>query len=235
MQPVRGLQLALGVAMLIGTSSALGCGSSGAAPAEAPGIEIELPAARRSGPVSLEETIARRRSIREFTSRVPTDEQLGQLLWAAQGVTDAVHGRRAAPSAGALYPLEVYVARPDGVYHYEPQVHRLQQVVSRDEREALGQAALSQAAVLHAPVVLAVVGFVARTGAKYGGRAERYVSLEAGHATQNILLEATALGLAAVPIGAFDDDGVRGALGLPGNATPLYLVPVGFRGERSAK
>ena len=235
MQPVRGLQRALGVAMLVGASAVLACGSSGAAPAEAPGVHIELPAARRSGPVSLEEAIARRRSMREFSSRMPTDEQLGQLLWAAQGVTDPVHGLRAAPSAGALYPLEVYVARPEGVYHYEPQAHRLQRVVSRDEREALGHAALSQAAVLHAPVVLVVVGFVARTGAKYGGRAERYVGLEAGHATQNILLQATALGLAAVPVGAFDDEGVRVALGLTSNATPFYVVPVGFGGAQSAR
>jgi SagB-type dehydrogenase family enzyme len=191
-------------------------------------VDVELPAARRSGPVSLEEAIARRRSIREFSSRMPTDDQLDQLLWAAQGVTDPVRGLRAAPSAGALYPLELYVARPDGVYQYEPPRHALRRVVARDEREALGRAALSQEAVLHAPTVTAVVGVVSRTATKYGARAGRFVDLEAGHAAENLLLEATALGMAAVPIGAFDDDAVRVALGVASNATPLYLVPVGF-------
>lgn len=230
MRPTPDLQRALGVAILAGATAVLACGgTSGAAPPSgAPGADIQLPAARRSGTVSLEEAIARRRSTREFSPRVPADDQLGQLLWAAQGVTDPALGHRAAPSAGALYPLEVYVARADGVYHYEPRAHGLRRVVAADEREALGHAALSQSAVLQAPVVFAVVGYVSRTATKYGSRSERYVSLEAGHATENLLLEATALGLAAVPIGAFDDDGVRVALGLASDATPLYLVPVGF-------
>lgn len=224
------LQRALGIAVLAGTTAVLACGStsSAAPPPEAAGADIELPAARRSGTVSLEEAIARRRSTREFSSRVPADDQLGQLLWAAQGVTDPAHGHRAAPSAGALYPLEVYVARADGVYHYEPREHGLRRVVAADKREALGHATLGQASVLQAPVVFAIVGYVSRTATKYGNRAERYVSLEAGHATENLLLEATALGLAAVPIGAFDDDAARVALGLASDATPLYLVPVGF-------
>lgn len=159
---------------------------------------------------------------------MPDDEQIGQLLWAAQGVTDPARGLRAAPSAGALYPLDLYVARSDGVYQYEPQGHVLRRVADRDEREALGQATLSQEVVLQAPVVIAVVGVVSRTATKYGARAGRFVDLEAGHATENLLLEATALGLAAVPIGAFDDGGVRAALGVPSNVTPLYVVPVGF-------
>lgn len=228
MRFIGGLERVVRVAMLVGTSAAFSCNTSAAAPAESPGDRVELPAPRHSGPVSLEEAIARRRSIREFSSRVPDDEQIGQLLWAAQGVTDPAHGLRAAPSAGALYPLELYVARPDGVYQYEPQGHALRRVVARDQRQALGHAAMSQEAVLQAPVVISVVGVVSRTATKYGARSGRYVDLEAGHATQNLLLEATALGLAAVPIGAFDDDAVRVALGLAGNVTPLYVVPVGF-------
>ncbi|HEX8795157.1 MAG TPA: SagB/ThcOx family dehydrogenase [Polyangiaceae bacterium] len=228
MQSKRGLERAFGLAMLVSTSAALSCGTSAGAPAESPGDHVGLPAPRHSGPVSLEEAIARRRSIRQFSSRVPDDEQIGQLLWAAQGVTDPARGLRAAPSAGALYPLDLYVARSDGVYQYEPQGHVLRRVADRDEREALGQATLSQEVVLQAPVVIAVVGVVSRTATKYGARAGRFVDLEAGHATENLLLEATALGLAAVPIGAFDDGGVRAALGVPSNVTPLYVVPVGF-------
>jgi SagB-type dehydrogenase family enzyme len=214
--------------MLVGASVALSWGTSAAAPAESHGDHVELPAARHSGPVSLEEAIARRRSVRTFSSRVPDDKQIGQLLWAAQGLTDPPRGLRAAPSAGGLYPLELYVARPDGVYHYEPQAHALRRVTARDEREALGRAALGQESVLHAPVVIAIVGVVSRTAARYGERSERYVELEAGHAAENLLLEATALGLGAVPVAAFEDDGVRAALGLAGNVTPLYVLPVGF-------
>ena len=217
--------------MLLGASAALVSDASRGSTIPGHEGDLPLPAARATGSMSLEEAIAQRRSIREFSSRSPSDEQLGQLLWAAQGVTDPVRGLRAAPSAGALYPLEVYVARADGLYHYEPRAHGLRRVDARDARGAIGRAAFDQAAVVHAPVVLAIVGVVARTRAKYGERAERYVALEAGHAAENVLLEATALGLAAVPVGAFDDDQLRDALGLGSDATPLYVVPVGLRVE----
>ena len=217
----------IGLAMLLGACTLLASDASHGSTPLRRDVDVKLPMARTSGSVSLEEAISHRRSTREFSLESPTDEQLGQLLWAAQGVTDPLHGLRAAPSAGALYPLEIYVARADGVYQYDPRVHGLSRVDARDERAALGRAAFGQAAVVHAPFVLAIVGFVTRTRAKYGGRAERYVGLEAGHAAQNVLLEATALGLAAVPIGAFDDDVIRSALGLGDDATPLYLMPVG--------
>ncbi|HXX68708.1 MAG TPA: SagB/ThcOx family dehydrogenase [Polyangiaceae bacterium] len=228
MQPIGSLERAVGVVLLVGASGAFANDAPAGASAAFSGVDIKLPAPRRSGAISLEEAIARRRSTREFSSRMPADDQLGQLLWAAQGVTDTTHGLRAAPSAGALYPLELYLARADGVYHYEPGAHGLRRVDTHDERAAMGRAAFGQSAVLQAPILLAVVGIVSRTRAKYGGRAERYVTLEAGHAAQNILLEATALGLAAVPVGAFDDDGLRSALGLASDATPLYVLPVGF-------
>ncbi len=187
---------------------------------------IVLPAPRQQGSLSLEEALAGRRSIREYGPRPLTWEEIGQLLWAAQGITSP-QGFRTAPSAGALYPLEVYVVLPEGVYHYLPQAHQLRRTAAGDHRGALGNAAVRQRPVYEAPAVFVIAGVYQRTAAKYGQRAERYVHLEAGHAAQNLLLQAVALGLGAVPIGAFHDDQVRAVLGLSANETPLYLIPVG--------
>jgi len=202
-----------------------GCGR----PAEAmptPSQGIPLPAPRLEGGMSLNEALALRRSVRSYTDRLLTWEEISQLLWAAQGVT-APSGFRTAPSAGALYPLEVYLALPEGWYHYLPQGHRLERLGQEDLREALRVAGLGQGALGDAPAVFVIAAVVARTEGKYGERAERYVHLEAGHAAQNLLLQATALGLGAVSIGAFHDDRVREALRLPASHTPLYLIPVG--------
>jgi SagB-type dehydrogenase family enzyme len=187
---------------------------------------IELPPPRQAGEPSFEEVLAARRSVREFTSVPLTMEELSQLLWAAQGVTSA-WGGRTAPSAGALYPLEVYVATQQGLSHYLPDGHGLEPLASNDLRQVLATAALGQQAVADAPAVLIVTGVYARTASKYGDRAERYVHLEAGHAAQNVLLQAVALGLGAVPIGAFDDRALQQVLGLPLDHQPLYLIPVG--------
>jgi SagB-type dehydrogenase family enzyme len=191
-------------------------------------IAVALPAPSTHGRVSLEEALASRRSIREVDPRPLNSAQLSQLLWATQGITDAA-GLRAAPSAGALYPLEVYVAAADGLLRYEPRGHRLLRVDARDLRGALARAALGQECVARAPAVFVIAAVTARTERKYGTRAGRYVDMEAGHAAQNLLLQATALGLGGVPVGAFDDEGVRSALGLPREQRPLYLVPVGKR------
>jgi SagB-type dehydrogenase family enzyme len=201
------------------------CGNR-ADPAPVPSGEVALPTPRRQGEVSLEETLSRRRSVRTFDSRPLTWPELGQLLWAAQGESDA-RGLRTAPSAGALYPLEVYLVLPQGYYHYRPQGHRLEQLGRADLRAELWSAGLQQEALRQAPAVFVITGVVARTASKYGTRAERYVHLEAGHAAQNLLLQAVALDLAAVPIGAFHDDRVRAVLDLSAAHTPLYLIPVG--------
>lgn len=187
---------------------------------------IDLPAPRPRGPVSLEQALAARRSVRTFTGQALTPDQLSQLLWAAQGIT-VDWGGRTAPSAGALYPLEVYVASPEGLYHYLPVGHRAELVAAADLRASLAEAALGQAAVAEAAAVLVIAAVHERTEIKYGARAERYVTLEAGHAAQNVLLQAVAMGLAAVPIGAFSDEDVRRLLGLPRDHAPLYLIPVG--------
>lgn len=191
------------------------------------GPEEALPSPRLGGPLSLEEALAARRSVRSFSEEALTRAEIGQLLWAAQGVTDA-DGHRTTPSAGALYPLELDVVTVDGLARYVPEGHRLIPRGSADLRPALRRGALDQAAVGEAPLVIVISGVVGRTAARYGAeRAERYVALEAGHAAQNVLLGAVSLGLGAVPIGAFDDAEVRRVLALAEGEDPLYLIPVG--------
>lgn len=189
---------------------------------------MKLPAPRQTSRIPLEEALLRRRSVRAFAPTPLGDLEHAQLLWAAQGITDHAQGYRAAPSAGALYPLEIYLATHAGLFRYQPTPHALEAITSRDLRATLCEAALGQEMVRDAPSVFVLVGVQARTARKYGeARAERYVQLEAGHAAQNLLLQAVALDLAAVPVGAFDDDDVRRGLGLPASHQPLYLIPVG--------
>jgi SagB-type dehydrogenase family enzyme len=187
---------------------------------------IALPSPARSGYMPLEEALARRRSVREFSNKPLADQNLSQLLWAAQGVTHA-EGLRTAPSAGALYPLELYLVNAAGFYRYDAQRHELHRRSERDLRPALYRAALEQA-VREAPAVFVITAIYERTARKYGdARSPRYVHMEAGHAAQNLLLQAVALGLGAVPIGAFNDAQVQKVLGLPTEEQPLYLIPTG--------
>ncbi len=188
---------------------------------------LPLPTPVLVGSKSLEEVLSQRRSVREYADLPLTMAEIGQLLWAAQGITDE-RGFRTTPSAGALYPLEVYVVTADGVFHYQPRGHFLRRLSAADVRAALCEVALSQEAVRRAPAVFVIAAVYQRTAVKYGAeRSPRYVHLEAGHAAQNLLLEAVALGLGAVPIGAFDDQGVQRVLELPADHQPLYLIPVG--------
>jgi SagB-type dehydrogenase family enzyme len=193
---------------------------------------LELPEPRLDGDVSLEASIRERRSVREFSDRPLSLADAGQLLWAAQGVTSR-DGGRTAPSAGALYPLELYLVAgnveslPAGLYRYEPRVHRLQHLVDGDLRKALGQAALGQAWVRRAPAVLVIAAVYERSERKYGQRARRYARIETGHVAQNVYLQAVALGLGTVIVGAFEDAEVRQVLGLPADHAPLALMPAG--------
>jgi SagB-type dehydrogenase family enzyme len=195
-----------------------------AAPAQ--GKEIRLPPPRTKGPSSLEETLSQRRSIRAYADKPLSLQDVAQLFWAAQGVTRS-WGGRTTPSAGALYPLEIYAAVAEGVYHYLPAGHRAEVALEEDIREALWTAGLSQESLLQAPAIFIITALYERTASKYGTRAERYVKIEAGHAAQNLLLQATALNLGAVPIGAFYDEEVAAALRLTAEEVPLYLIPVG--------
>ena len=167
----------------------------------------------------------RRSGSRAGSSRLGADMTAGRDRRSQPAAVE--RGYRTAPSAGALYPLEVNVEAARGVFHYRPRGHRLERLSQRDARGALHQAALSQAAVRVAPCVFVITAEEARTRRKYGRRAQRYVHLEAGHAAQNLLLQATALGLGGVPIGAFSDVQVQSALGCPRAHEPLYLIPVG--------
>lgn len=186
-----------------------------------------LPPPALKGTLYLEEAIAKRRTVRDFADTTLTWAEIGQLVWSAQGVTDPGGRFRAAPSAGALYPLELYVVTPQGLWRYVPQGHELARVADGDLRPSIQAAALNQVSVGKAPLTLVFAGVYERTAAKYGERAERYVLLEAGHAAQNVLLQACAMGLGAVPIGAFDDGRLRAALSLPANERPLYIVSIG--------
>jgi SagB-type dehydrogenase family enzyme len=204
----------------------LGCGQPTAA-GGASGTEVALPPPSTDGEMSLEQTLAKRRSIRQFAREDLTLEQIGQLAWAAQGITKPDSGFRTAPSAGATYPLELYLLTKDGVFRYVPKGHKLARVSADDKRAALARAALGQGSVSSAPLDFVITGVYARTSSRYGDRAERYVVLEAGHVAQNIHLQAVALGLGSVPVGAYTDDAVPKVLDLSPDEVPLYIIPVG--------
>lgn len=195
-------------------------------------MEIKLPDPDQDSTFSLEKSLASRRSIRKFSSAPLALSQISQLLWAAQGITNS-SGYRTAPSAGALYPLEVYlvVGMADkiypGIYHYHPRQHKLTLVKEGDYRDQLTRAALGQRTILQAPATFVFAAIYERTTGKYGQRGVQYVHMDAGHAAQNFCLQATALGLGTVPVGAFHNDEVAEALQLESNQVPLYILPVG--------
>jgi len=197
------------------------------------GTTIDLPSPVPRSKTSVEEAIQQRRSVRTYANDPLTLQQVSQLLWAAQGITDTARGLRVAPSAGALYPLEIYLVAgnvrdlPDGVYHYKPKGHKLALTLKDNRRDALRNAALGQASLKDAPASIAIAADYSRTSSRYGERAARYVFMEAGHVGQNVALQAVALGLATVMIGAFDDDQVKKVLHLPKNEEALYIIPVG--------
>ena len=195
---------------------------------------ISLPPVVSDGEMSVEEAIEQRRSVREFGGGSLALEDISQLLWAAQGITDK-DGHRGAPSAGALYPLELYVVAGDveglslGVYRYRPKSHELVHVASGERRMSLASVALGQGWVGRAPAVLVIAGVYERSMKKYGQRAHRYTHIEVGHVAQNIYLQATALGLGTALVGAFHDSEVQDVLSLPPDHEPLGLMPVGHK------
>jgi len=191
---------------------------------------VALSAVALSGP--LPQLLARRQSQRDYIAAPLTQDELAVLLWAAQGMTQR-DGLRTAPSAGALYPLELYCVIGDisginpGVYHYRPVAHALVLHQAGDRRVELADAALEQDWIAVAPLVLAFAAVFQRTTRKYGERGVRYVHIEVGHAAQNVCLMASSLGLGSVTVGAFDDAAVQAVLQLPESEAPLYLLPVG--------
>lgn len=193
---------------------------------------LDLPEPRLSGDVPLELALHERRSVREYSGESLTLEEVGQLLWSAQGVT-AGWGGRTAPSAGALYPLELYLVAgkvdglASGVYLYQPLEHQLVMVMSGDIREELSVISLRQDSVRDGAAVFVFSGVYERTRSRYGDRGERYVHMEAGHAAQNLCLQATALRLGSVVVGAFNDDELADLFAMQPDEAPLYVVPVG--------
>lgn len=193
---------------------------------------IALPPPQTSDGKSLQQSLQQRRSVREYKNTTLSLSQLGQLLWAAQGITHS-EGLRTAPSAGALYPLEVYFVANNvetlepGAYHYLPQRHELSLHRKGDFGRPLARAAYAQNWLQQAAVVIVITANYEKTTVKYGKRGERYVHIEVGHAAENLFLQAEALDLGAAVVGAFYDDEVTDVLQLPTDVSPLLLMPVG--------
>ncbi len=198
--------------------------------------EIKLPLPQLEGKMSVEEALARRRSRRVFKDYSLTMEQVSQLLWSAQGITEERIGFRTAPSAGATYPLDIYlVVGKDkvedlkaGVYHYNPHYHSLTIILEEDQRRELARACLRQRFIEDAPVSLIITAEFSRITNRYGKKGIHYAYMEAGHVGQNVYLQAESLGLGTVVIGAFYEEDVSRALNIPDQHIPLYVIPVGY-------
>ena len=192
---------------------------------------VELPEPRYDGELSVEQALRNRRSVRSYDPRALTLDEVSQLLWAAQGIKFGEF--RTAPSAGALYPLEVHLVAGDvdgleaGVYRYDPDTHRLREIFRRDIRKSLASAAYGQDWLADAPAALVFSAVYERSTGKYGKRGIRYTHMEIGHAGQNVYLQARALGLGTVVVGAFTDSRVRKLLRMPDDEQPLSIMPVG--------
>lgn len=193
---------------------------------------VQLPEPRHDGSVSVEHALLTRRSVRNYKNESLTLAEISQLVWAAQGITTP-RGYRTAPSAGALYPLELYIVvgnvndLPAGIYKYLYHDHALVQTVVGDKRTKLSHAALSQGSIARAPAVLLFCAVYSRITGKYGNRGIQYTFMEIGHAAQNVCLQAIALDLGTVVIGAFRDDEVKLIANLTADEEPTYFIPVG--------
>ncbi|MHC4423516.1 MAG: DJ-1/PfpI family protein [Planctomycetota bacterium] len=192
---------------------------------------IQLPPPNFTGTVSIEEVLAKRRSIRAFTGQPLNFTQISQLAWAGQGITEKENGLRTAPSAGAIYPINLYFAIQGGVFLYNPFEHSLEQTLDRDVQIRLATAALNQEVVAEAACNIIVAGSTRKLVDKYRNKAKRYMLLEAGHIAQNIQLQAVSLKLGSVPVGAFNIRNVSKACRLPSNLEPLYIICVGYPAE----
>lgn len=199
--------------------------------------KMNLPIPRLKGDVSVEEAIKHRRTIRSYLSTPLTLEQLSQIFWAAQGITENRGYKRSAPSGGALYPMDVYAVIGDngveglraGIYHYDPIRHTAILITEGDFRKELARTALSQMWMARAPLNLVITSEYSRITGKYGSRGERYAMIEAGHVGQNIFLQAEALGLRAGIVGAFHDNDVTRVMKIKRSHEPLLILPVGYK------
>lgn len=189
-------------------------------------MELKLPNPRLIGSKSLEECIFERESVRKYQDRIIEIEKISQILWSAQGEKGL---KRTVPSAGATYPLEIYVILKDkGYFHYDFQKHVLKLITEENISKALARESWDQKFIEEAYLNVLICADYSRTTKRYGERGIRYVYMEVGHCAQNIHLESIALGLVSVPIGAFQDEGVKKVMKLPGNIDPLYIIPIGY-------
>ncbi len=201
------------------------------------GDVIKLPPPSHKGSMSVEEALKQRRTVRRFTNRSLDLKQVSQILWAADGISDP-RGLRTAASAGATFPLEIYLVVGErgvadlapGIYRYRPQDHALELTVKGEARPAVARACLNQVWMTEAPIMLVMAAEFKRCTARYGQRGVMYTHMEVGHVGTNIFLQAEALGLGAGIVGAFEDKGVSQVLKLPGNHEPLLVMPVGYKG-----
>jgi SagB-type dehydrogenase family enzyme len=201
------------------------------------GKHMKLPIPKTHGEVSLETAIKRRRTVRSFASRPLSLEQCSQLFWAAQGITDNSGFKRAAPSGGALYPMDIYAVVGEncvnglksGAYHYDPEGHAVSLISEGDLRNKVAGAALSQIWMATAPLNILITAEYYRITGKYGKRGVRYAIIEAGHIGQNILLQSEAMGLGAGVVGAFNDEKIRQVVNILPNHEPLLILPVGYK------
>jgi SagB-type dehydrogenase family enzyme len=218
--------------ILLGTILVTNCENTQPASIETPETVLTLPTPFYGGETSVEKALSERRSVRSYVGEPLTLAEVSQLLWAAQGITNP-NGGRTAPSAGALYPLEVYLLAgevndlPAGIYHYKPYEHALNLVIDGNQRQELYDASLSQSAVKDAAAIIVITAIYERTTVKYGERGIQYVHMEAGSVAQNIYLQAVSLDLGTVFIGAFHEDQVKRVLQLGKDETPLAIMPVG--------
>lgn len=196
-------------------------------------MEIELPKPMLKGSMSLEESIFKRKSVRSFSDKEIQIEMVSQLLWAAQGKN---FSKRTAPSAGAIYPLEIYIfLKKQGIYYYNFKKNILNLKIKEDDNQTLlkklAQFSLNQNFIYEAPINMIICVDFPKIIRGYGDRGRRYALIEVGHCAQNIHLEAVALKLGSVPIGAFQDQNIKTLLKLPDNLDPIYIIPIGYSNE----
>lgn len=196
-------------------------------------VEIKLPNPVYKSNTSIEEALLKRRSVRRYNNEWLELKDISQLLWAAQGITSVETGGRTAPSAGALYPLEIYIACSKvntvlpGVYHYRPDANTIKLITDGDKHGSLTMAAHLQPSINRSAAVIVITAVYRRTTKKYSEKGTRYVNMEAGHAAQNICLQAVSLNIGAVTMGSFKDSTIKQILNLPKEQEPLYLIPIG--------
>ncbi|MFO8234671.1 MAG: SagB/ThcOx family dehydrogenase [Bacteroidales bacterium] len=238
------MKLICSIFLLTGLFAGIQCNSQ--EPGNKDGDAISLPSPGTKGDVSIESTLENRRSVREFSDKPLTLSDIGQILWAAQGITEKMEqppaqwkgdewmgGKRTAPSAGALYPMEIYLIASrvegldEGVYWYHPGEHELRLVLEGEIGKKLASAALGQSCIRQASANIVMTGVYERTANKYGERAQRYVHIETGAVAQNIYLQAESLDLGTVFVGAFQDEELIQLLELPEKESPLGIMPLG--------